>query len=215
MGQTLGYAMLCLRFHVESLKRGEVFMPQRNWSNGAFPGPMQKGRGVFGARVLTSHPTLSSPLPAPPLRLLLLLWYYIIYIWIRDIIWHYYYYFIQKSNILSCRKQWTIVCLVPPLMTSSKCPQATSPSFLSQQWWGVLSEGLPLGSHTTRFGFLWFDASLTGNLQPHFQSPKETGLKHHGGKSSGNTVDPLLSFPFRWTPQKSGMKLRSILLFHL
>lgn len=78
-----------------------------------------------------------------------------------------------------------------------KMPPGNEPQFSKPTMVRGPLGGLPLGSHTTRFGFLWFDASLTGNLQPHFQSPKKTGLKHHGGKSSGNTADPLLSFPFR------------------
>lgn len=82
----------------------------------------------------------------------------------------------------------------PQLVTSSKCPPATSPSVLRNQWRGVL--GLPLDGHTTHSGFLWFDASLTVNLQFHFSKSKENKIGTSASKCPENTVYPLLSFPF-------------------
>lgn len=79
-----------------------------------------------------------------------------------------------------------------------KAPKAKSPSFLKQPLGGggALFEGLPLDSNTTQFGFLWFDVSLTGNLQSHFSKSKGNRIETSGGKCPENTADPFLSFPF-------------------
>lgn len=119
-----------------------------NQSNGAFPGPMPKVRGVFRTGVLTSPLTASTALYQQPQTWNSLLsqhsglMFFLLFL-------------TQKSSILLSREKQFISCSVPPAGDLSKIPPGDkTPVLLATKGEGSLCRPVFLYDNNTQVGIL-------------------------------------------------------------